>query len=64
MTPQSKAYRDVLETIAVKSSIQERISYLTMIINVKRDKLTTGEINQLQHLIDLSREQEEQHEKA
>ena len=64
MTPQSKAYRDVLETIAVKSSIQGRISYLTMIINVKRDKLTTREINQLQHLIDLSREQGAQHEKA
>ena len=64
MTPQSKAYRDVLETIAVKSTIQERISYLTMIINVKRDKLTTKEIEQLQHHIDLLKEQQAQHEKV
>ena len=61
MTPQSKAYHDALQTIAVKSTPQERISYLTMIINVKRDQLTDSEIRLLEHHIDLLREQEAQH---
>lgn len=62
MTPQSKAYHDALQTIAVKSTPQERISFMKALIALYGNELSDEQISNLKHNIKLAERQAMQHE--